>query len=159
MKHRRNQSFRVHSGYYQTSVRNIPQNRSKCGAYILRKSVDTFSVFYTGITTREKHNRLKGRYLSCSLLHCSSVWVVHIVTVMSAIRKLFHGLTALHYFYAMYFDLYVIDEYPREIKELFGGLASNEKYKLPLKGRVIFLTYWGLVSESLFVHYLKKGFF
>ncbi|KXJ72877.1 hypothetical protein RP20_CCG017082 [Aedes albopictus] len=66
----------------------------------------------------------------------------------SAFRILFHGLTALHYFYAMYYDLVVIDEYPKEIKELFGGLASNEKYKLPLKGRVIFLTYWGLVFAS-----------
>ncbi|XP_029714434.1 androgen-induced gene 1 protein isoform X3 [Aedes albopictus] len=68
----------------------------------------------------------------------------------SAFRILFHGLTALHYFYAMYYDLVVIDEYPKEIKELFGGLASNEKYKLPLKGRVIFLTYWGLILQAIY---------
>ncbi|XP_055638795.1 androgen-induced gene 1 protein-like isoform X3 [Toxorhynchites rutilus septentrionalis] len=69
---------------------------------------------------------------------------------MSAMRAIFHGLTAAHYFYAKFYDLYVIGEYPKEIKELFGGISSNEKYQLPLKGRLVFLTYWNLILQAIY---------
>ncbi|KAL1403290.1 hypothetical protein pipiens_005738, partial [Culex pipiens pipiens] len=63
---------------------------------------------------------------------------------MFSTRTAFHAIAAALYCGSMYYDVYVISEYPREIKELFGGLASNDKYQLPMKGRVIFLTYWNM---------------
>ncbi|XP_055550862.1 androgen-induced gene 1 protein-like isoform X2 [Wyeomyia smithii] len=62
----------------------------------------------------------------------------------------FHGLTAIHYFYSMYYDLYVIGEYPKEVKELFGGTPVNDEYQLPLKGREVFLTYWNLILQAIY---------
>ncbi|XP_058818042.1 androgen-induced gene 1 protein-like isoform X3 [Topomyia yanbarensis] len=69
---------------------------------------------------------------------------------MSLIRTTYHGLAALHYLCSIYYDVCVIGEYPKEVREIFGGTPTNEKYQLPLKGREVFLTYWNVILQAAY---------
>ena len=60
--------------------------------------------------------------------------------------------------FAMYYDFVYTDKHLAGLEEIGSLLAASEKFPLPLKGRVIYLTYWNLVSSHIYNRFRQTLF-
>lgn len=66
-----------------------------------------------------------------------------IMEILRTISPIFHFLMIVQYIFAMCYDIFV-NKWKR-----FDGFYIKIPFGIPLYGRIVYLAYWGTVSENL----------